>query len=179
MSANAATERKLTPQQMLFCREYVIDRNATQAAIRAGYSEKTAPEQGSRLLSYANVRAEVDRLLQGLAKKLDITAERVLNELAKLAFVDIADIYNEDGGLKQLSEMPEDARRAIVGIEIQEERIDGVVVGQTRKVKLADKKGALVDLGRHLKLFTDKIELDDSSSFTEKLQKARERAKKK
>ena len=76
----------LEPKQLRFCQEYVIDLNATQAAIRAGYSPKTAQEQSSRLLSKVMVQQKVLELQRPKEENLKITAERVLKEIAKLAF---------------------------------------------------------------------------------------------
>ncbi len=77
---------KLTPKQQQFAREYLVDFNATQAAIRAGYSEKTACEQGSRLLANVKVQAEIQRLGQKSAAKLEITRESIMRELAAMGF---------------------------------------------------------------------------------------------
>ncbi|NBX03922.1 MAG: terminase small subunit [Alphaproteobacteria bacterium] len=76
----------LKEQQKRFCKEYVIDCNATQAAIRAGYAKQTAKQQGSRLLTNVDVSAEIERLSASVHKKLEISAERVLQELAAIAF---------------------------------------------------------------------------------------------
>ena len=76
----------LKVQQKRFCKEYVIDCNATQAAIRAGYAKQTAKQQGSRLLTNVDVSAEIERLSASVHKQLEISAERVLQELAAIAF---------------------------------------------------------------------------------------------
>lgn len=170
-------KQELTPKQLAFVREYMIDRNGTQAAIRAGYSAKTANEQASRLLANVKVARLVDEKTIKLANKLEITAERVLTEIARLAYVDITQAYDEHGGLLPLHQMPEDVRRAIASIEVAEERVDGEVVGQIRKVKFWDKKGSLDQLGRHLKLFTDVVEVKDTTPMADRMKLARERAK--
>lgn len=147
------------PKKLLFAREYVVDRNATKAAQRAGYSERTAYSQGQRLLKDVEVQAEVDRLTVAKAERTDARADDVIRELLRLGFSDIGELFDESGALRPLREIPEQARRAIASIEVVEERDkDGETLGVVRKVKLWDKTKALEALGRHLKLFTDKVE---------------------
>lgn len=91
----------LTAKQALFVREYLIDLNATQAAIRAGYSKKTATVQGARLLTNANVKAAVAEASEKRADKLDLNAERVLQAIAEVAFGDIRKMFDDNGALKR------------------------------------------------------------------------------
>ena len=84
-------ERKLTPKQQKFVAEYLIDLNATQAAIRAGYSAKTAKEQAARLLTNANIAAELEKRRGKIEKKLEISQEKVIAELAAIALSNGAD----------------------------------------------------------------------------------------
>lgn len=160
--AKGATAGELTPQQARFVAEYLVDLNATQAAIRAGYSENTAESQGSRLLSVAKVRAAVDAAMQRRSQRVEVKADDVLRELMRLAFVDLGKAYREDGTLLPIHEIPEDVRRAMAGLEVDEiwEGFgeDRRQVGVTRKVKFIDKARALELLGKNLKLFTDKVE---------------------
>lgn len=158
---------KLTPKQALFCKEYLIDLNATQAAIRAGYSKKTAQRIGSENLSKPLIAAEIQRLMDVRSNRTLVTADRVINEIAKLAFINTQDILNEDGSLKSINEWSRDDAAAIQ--EITEDSIgkgDDALITR-RKVKLSDKKSNLELLGRHLKLFTDKIEQDVTVAVTE------------
>lgn len=142
-----------------FVREYLVDLNAQNAAIRAGYSAKTARAAGSRLLSDVDIRAQIDAAMKERAARVELTADDVLRELLRIARVDLADLYTENGQLKSIHEIPEDARRAIAGIEVDElwegRGSEAVEVGVTRKVKLWDKPKALELLGKHLKLFTE------------------------
>lgn len=151
-----APKGQLNEQQERFCREYVISLNATKAAENAGYSAKTANEQGSRLLANASVTARIQELLKPRMKRYDITAERVLEELATLAYSDITDFtrFNESGvTMKDSDTLPKRSRRAIAEVsQVMNE------YGGTVKFRLHDKKGALDSLGRYLKLFTDKVE---------------------
>lgn len=153
---------QLTPKQEMFCREYVVDLNGKQAAIRTGYSKKTAEVQASHLLSKPKVKAFVDELIKKRASKMEITADLVLGEILRLARVDLSQAYDDAGNLLHPKQMPEDVRRAISSIEVFEEH-EGVgrdrkYIGDTTKVKFWDKTKALELLGKNLKLFTDKLE---------------------
>ena len=94
----------LNAKQEAFCREYIIDLNATQAAIRAGYSERTAQEQSSRLLSNVIVSDRVAELMRDRSSRVRIDADYVLNRLAEIDQMDVADILAEDGSLKPIKE---------------------------------------------------------------------------
>lgn len=146
---------ELNQKQNIFAREYIIDLNATQAAIRAGYSENTADVQGSRLLGNVKVQAYISYLMDERSKRLEIKADNVLKEIAKLAFANIKRLYDENGKLMSINELADEV--AVTLQEITEDTIGEDIV--RRKYKLADKKGNLELLGRHLKLFTDKVEM--------------------
>jgi phage terminase small subunit len=161
----ATEERPLTPKQAAFVAEYLIDLNATQAAIRAGYSAKTANEQGSRLLTNVSVRSAIEEAQNKRAERTEITQDRVLQEIARIAFFDVRKLYREaGGGLKDPDELDDDAAAVLVGVDVTEERGDSpdggkVVIGHTKKVKLADKVAALTLAARHLGMLKDKTEL--------------------
>jgi phage terminase small subunit len=160
--ASDPKSKPLTPKQAAFCAEYLIDLNATQAAIRAGYGEKTARSVGAENLTKPDIQAEVSRLMADRSKRVEVTADTVLAELLKLAMTDIGQAFREDGSLKAIHEMPEDIRRAIAGVDVFEE-FDGrgserEQIGWTKKIRFWDKTKALEMLGRHLKMFTDKLE---------------------
>jgi phage terminase small subunit len=169
--------QKLTPKQSLFVREYLIDLNATQAAIRAGYSPKTAQEQSSRLLSNVMVQQGIQQGMDARAKRNDITSDRVLKEIARLAFFDPRKLLNADGTPKSIHELDDDTAAAVAGIDIVTRGNEDLGYADIMKVKLADKSKNLELLGRHLKLFTDKIEVDVSDSLADRIKEARERAK--
>lgn len=159
---------KLTPKQEAFCREYTVDKNGKQAAIRAKYSEKTAESQASRLLTKDKVRERIEELLKEAADRNDLTVDRVLQEMKNIAFLDPLEMLNEDGTLKKLSEMSEGARRTIAGMDIQTTTIGEKIINEVSKVKIADKRATLVDLGKHLGMFVDKHEheITGDMSFT-------------
>lgn len=151
----------LTPKQELFVAEYLTDLNATRAAIAAGYSPKNADSWGAQLLSNSKVSAEIAKKHGKHLGKLEITAERVLAELARLAFYDPRKFFDTDGRLKPLDEIDDDTAMALAGMKTMHKVVgdenDGVLV--FTDYKLADKGLNLERLGRHLKLFTDKTEL--------------------
>lgn len=153
----------LTPKQEAFCREYLIDLNATQAAIRAGYSEKTARQAGTENLSKPAIQAELKELMDLRAKRSEIDADTVLAELLRIARADIGEAFKPDGSLKSMAEMPEEIRRAISGVDVFEE-FQGrgearEQIGFTKRVRFWDKVKALEMLGRHLRMFSDRVEI--------------------
>lgn len=146
----------LGTRQARFAAEYAVDGNGKQAAIRAGYSPRSAEVTASRLLRVAKVKAEVARLQAKVAGKLELNAERVLRPLAEIAETDILGAFNEDGTFKQLKDIPAHLRRAIASIEVEE--MFGVK-GRVVKLKLWPKVQALDLLGKNQKLWTDKLDL--------------------
>lgn len=150
----------LTAKQQAFVDEYLIDRNATQAAIRAGYSAKTAYSQGQRLLKNVEVLAAVSGGLKGLSEATGITAARVILELARLGTSDVRRMFNEHGSLLSIVNLSDDAAAAVSSIKVVTKRLptgDGepAEVEYISEIKLWDKNSALEKLGKHLKLFTE------------------------
>lgn len=144
--------------QERFCEGFVINLNATQAAKDAGFSEKSASTQANELLKKPAVRAKIDALILKRSKRTGVTADKVLLELWRLASTDITEAYDDKGKLKDLKTLPKNLRRAIASVDTYEEREDGYKIGETKKLKLWPKDRALEMLGRHFKLFTDKVE---------------------
>lgn len=140
---------KLTDKQKRFCEEYLIDLNATQAAIRAGYKEKTAYAQGQRLLKKVEAQEYLQQLMDERSKRTEITADRVLRELAAIAFSDRTELaqVGERGEVTftPTEQLKEDIKRTIAGIENGK---------YGTKVTTYDKVKALELLGKHLGLFT-------------------------
>jgi len=146
-----------------FIKEYLLEHNATKAAIAAGYSEKTAKQQGSRLLTNADVQDEIAARSRKLTAKLDISVERVAQEFARIAFNDPRKLFKDDGSLKPVSEWDDDSAAAIGGMDVSE-LFDGAgderaQVGYLKKVKMTDKVRALEGLGRYLAMFVDRKEI--------------------
>lgn len=159
--AKAPTDpNELNPNQARFVEEYLIDLNAKQAAIRAGYSEKTADSQGNRLLTNAKVARAVAARQDERAKEVGITQARVLRELALLAFSDVGHyVIDPDTGAVTLAESaPRGARRAISSIKRRTRTdADGGVTREV-EIRLWDKPGPLKLAGQHVGLFGDREE---------------------
>lgn len=145
----------LTPRQEAFCREYLIDLNAKQAAIRAGYSEKGAEVQGCKLLTIPKVAEFISQAKAKRSERTQIDADYVLNRLAEIDRMDFADIFAEDGqSLLPIREWPESWRRYISGFDFSEiwegygeER---EMTGLLKKIKWPDKVRNLELLGKHV-----------------------------
>ncbi len=160
---------KLTAKQERFVQEYLIDLNATQAAIRAGYSTKTATEQGSRMLTNVNVRARIDEAMAERSRRLGVSQDRIVNELAKIAFINPADVVNFDEARVKASAAQDDTA-AILSVKVKKSFSD---TGETveREVKLNDKVKSLELLGKHIGMFKDKVEVSGTlETGTEKLE---------
>lgn len=142
----------LNDRQELFCKEYIIDFNGTKAAIRAGYSEKTAKEIASENLTKLNIAARVTELKADIFDAVGITQAKIYRELARVALYDIRKAYDENGSLKSIHLIDDDTAAAIIGLDVDE--IWGYNVtedrkeiqGETKKVKFADKLNALNQL---------------------------------
>ena len=145
---------KLTPKQEMFCLEYIVDLNATQAVIRAGYSEKTANRIASHLLSKLNIQDRISKLKEKRTGRVKVDADYVLSRLVEIDKMDVIDILSDNGELKQISEWPETWRRYIGGLDLAD-MIEGYgdekqVVGVLKKIKWPDKVKNLELLGKHV-----------------------------
>lgn len=141
----------LTAKQERFVGEYLIDLNATQAAIRAGYSEKTAKSQGQRLLTNVDVARALSEAQAKRAERTEIDADWVLRRLGEEATADLADILDEAGSIRPIKEWPLIWRQGLVaGLDVHEELVEGHKVGQTVKVKLSDRIKRIELIGKHV-----------------------------
>ncbi len=141
-------------KQKRFIEEYLIDLNATQAAIRAGYSPATAKDIGCENLAKPNIRAHIDRAMAERSKRTGVNADRVVQELAKIAFVNATEVIDPKTATVREDALPEDTA-AIQSVKVKTFGEDGL----EREIKMADKLKALEMLGRHLGMFKDKLEL--------------------
>jgi phage terminase small subunit len=146
----------LTLQQKHFVREWIVNgNNATQAALTSGLADspEAASVIGSNLLKRPVIQREMKRQYRYVYARYDITTDRILYELSCIAFLDIRDCLNDDGSLKPIAEIPEKARRALAGLDIEElfTRIGGerLLAGHLKKFKVHDKKGALELLAKY------------------------------
>lgn len=172
----------LTPKQQCFCDEYLIDLNATQAAIRAGYSVKTANEQGNRLLANVSIKSYLQKRAKDRETRTAVTQDKVLNELAKIAFSNSTDFVNivTKSCMKEIRDkegnLIEEKEVFFKDVEIEETKnltqdkkdvIASIKQGANGiEVKLHDKVKALELVGRHLGMFTDKIQAQITSDNT-------------
>ncbi len=142
-----AESQNLTPKQQKFCEEYLIDLNATQAAIRAGYSEDSARQIGSDTLSKAYIQDYINIRQKEISDKLKLTQERILQEYSKIAFFDIRNAFDDEGRLKNIQDLDDGTAGAIAGIESLDEietmGEETFKSGTLRKIKVWDKRAAL------------------------------------
>lgn len=151
---------KLTEKQQRFVDEYLIDLNATQAAIRAGYSAKTADVQGSRMLGNVKVQQAIAEAMAKRSKRTGVNQDRVVLELAKIAFVKMTDIVDGEGRIK--SNATDDDLSCIESIKYKES--DNEFGGSVeREVKISSKLKALELLGKHLGMWNDKLDVNIAS----------------
>ena len=147
----------LTPKQKLFVEEYLIDLNATQAAIRAGYSPNNADKIGSELLGKTRVSEALKIAMAERSRRTGINQDRILAELAKIALVNPARVVNFDEATIREDALPEDLA-AVASVKVKRfPTKDGE--GIEREVKFHDKNKALDLAGRHLGMFKDRLEL--------------------
>lgn len=145
----------MTKKQKLFCEEYLIDLNATQAAIRAGYSPESARQSGTDNMKNPYIRARIEKAMAERSRRTGVNAERVVLELAKIAFVNAGMVIDATDATLKTDAALEDLA-AIQSIKVK----DMGDMGIEREIRMADKLKALELLGRHLGMFNDKIRLD-------------------
>lgn len=145
----------MTNKQKRFCEEYLIDLNATQAAIRAGYSPDSAASIGSENMQKPDIRARIDKAIAEQSRRTGINADRVVRELARIALLNPKKAINfEDATV--LANASDDDLAAVASVRVKIiPTADGE--GVEREVKFYDKGKALEQLGRHLGMFTDKV----------------------
>lgn len=163
----------LTPKQKAFAEEYLLDLNATQAAIRAGYSEKTANREGSRLLSNVDIQKLIEEAKEKRSERVKIDADWVLKRLTEEATADVMDIYNDDGSLKPVKDWPEIWRTGLVGgIDIV--NVEGG--GSITKIKISDRIKRVELIGKHVDVqaFNEKREIAGKLEITTPSQVAAE-----
>ena len=152
---------ELTPKQKRFCEEYIIDLNGSQSAIRAGYSQATSRSIANELLTKLDIQEYIQELMQERSKRTEITADKVLNELAHIAFDDIRNylrFYTDaEGNVRtEIKDSDKVDTRAISEVSQGKD-------GQF-KFKVYCKDNALVQLGKHLGLFVDRVESNNTNT---------------
>ena len=150
-------KRQLSEQRQRFVEEYLIDLNGTQAAIRAGYSVKTAQEQSSRLLSNVMVQEAISKAMAARSKRTGVNQDRVVLELAKIAFVKMTDVVDSNGRIRE--DATDDDLSCIESIKYKES--DNEFGGSVeREVKIGSKLKALELLGKHLGMWNDRLDVN-------------------
>tara|TARA_R110002110_G_scaffold415835_1_gene657216 strand:+ start:31046 stop:31588 length:543 start_codon:yes stop_codon:yes gene_type:complete len=157
--------KPLTPKQERFCLEYLIDLNATQAAIRAGYSKTTAKEVGYENLTKPHIQARISEAREKRAERTQIDADYVLQRLVEIDRMDFADIFSDDGAsLKPVTEWPKVWRQYLSGFDFSEIFAgvgdDRQVAGVLKKIKWPDKVKNLELLGKHVTVGAFKETID-------------------
>lgn len=152
-----AKKWNLSDKQQMFCQEYIIDLNAAQAAIRAGYSKRSAKEQACNLLTKHNIQEYISYLKSRVSQKLEITHEMLTREWAKMAFNSIAHLHNtwmERKSFEEIKEKNPGVLDAIQEIQTQNKVMRGLD-GELQevefvKIKMYSKQNALENLGKHI-----------------------------
>jgi len=149
---------ELTPKQQRFCEEYIIDLNAAQAAIRAGYGEKSARSKASQLLTKVNIQNEVQRLKAKRSKRVQLDADDIVQELMRVGYSNIRDYLtvDEDGEvyIKNFDDIDRDKLAAVESVKVNvTKNKDESREYKTTQFKLHNKLTALDQLCRHLGLF--------------------------
>lgn len=156
------SKRSLTPKQQRFAKEYLVDLNATQAAIRAGYSAKTADRIGAQLLGKSWVATAIQDGMAKREKRTEITQDRVIQQLAKIALADIKDFVEwDDNGIRIRGSAEVDGSLLA---EVSENLSE--LGGRTIKIKRHDAMKALELLGRHLGIFNDRVQVAGQLQIT-------------
>ncbi|MBU2685926.1 MAG: terminase small subunit, partial [Gammaproteobacteria bacterium] len=168
---------ELTPKQAKFVDEYLIDLNATQAAIRAKYAPKSAESKASQLLSLIKVQKAIQKRRDELSIKAQISQEWVLERYKRLVEYHLDDIYDETGKLKSFDQIPKNALYAIQGFKNLNNKSTsegkyGSKVSETllQEIKLPDKRGVLDSLARHLGMFADEGQGGNKFNFNAPVQ---------
>jgi phage terminase small subunit len=168
---------KLTLKQERFVAEYLVDLNATQAAIRAGYSAKTADTQSSQLLVKTQVADAIARKKSAQLQKCDLTAVRVLEEIRRLAFADLRGLFDEQGNLRPIHSLSDEQAASIASLEVIKRNVtagDGTV-DTIHKLKVWDKTKALEMLAKHFALLVERIDVSVSLNLADRIRAARKR----
>lgn len=154
----------MTKKQKRFVEEYLIDLNATQAAIRAGYSPDSAADIGSENLRKPDIRAHIDKAMAERSRRTGVNADRVVQELAKIAFVNAIEVIDPKTATVKENASSDDTA-AIQSVKVKTFGEDGL----EREIKMADKLKALELLGRHMGMFKDKVEVSGLEKEKSKL----------
>ena len=173
----------LTAKQQRFVIEYLVDLNATQAAIRAGYAAKGAKDQAYQLMQRPEIAVAIKEAMEARNQRTKVDADYVLNRLTEIDQMDLLDILDDDMSIKPLSKWPKVWRQSLSGFDIAE-MFEGVgkerdLVGLMKKIKWPDKVKNLELLGKHVNVnaFREQVAVDVTLSLSQRMAKARERTR--
>lgn len=184
---NGKDPTQLTYKQQRFVEEIIVDWHIKHAAERAGYSPKTAHNSGWQLMQQDKIRNAIHEALQRQQERTRITADRALEEMARIAFADLRQAFDENGNLKAAGDMPDDVARAIASVKVfTNPAKEGEEATYTKQVRFWDKTKALEQIGKHFKMFAERrehtgedggpIQHEHNVSFEERLRDAKSRA---
>jgi phage terminase small subunit len=169
----------LTPKQQRFVEEYLRDLNATQAALRAGYSKRTANEQAAQLMKHPEIIAAIDAAKTDRSERAGVSADWVLRRLVEEAEADLADLYDDKGDLRPIEDWPPIWRRGLVqGIEInalyEGQGADRVQVGEVKKIRISDRVRRIELIGKHVRInaFQEQVAVTGLDGLAERLDRA-------
>lgn len=174
---------EMTPQQKVFCEEYLIDLNPSAAAIRAGYPADKAAYAARTVMKHPPVAAHIAKLMAARSKRTGLTADRVLDRLGAIVMGDPRSIFNEHGGLRKPHEMnPDDAlllcgvkTRRTISQEVQEDGSIKMVPEEIVEIKTVDLLGAMSLAMKHLGMMNDKLDINVTHNLAERLSHAQAR----
>lgn len=166
----------LTNKQQRFVEEYLVDLNGKQAAIRAGYAERSAEVAASRLLSNDKVASAVKEAMDKRSQRTNVTADMVVQELARIGFSDLRKVISANGSLLFPSEWDDNTAASISSIEVVtrsgdkgEDDEGRKIIEHTHKIKVWDKNSALEKLGKHLGMFAEHVNVSGEVKHVHKI----------
>lgn len=166
----------MSSKRRRFVEEYLVCRSARRAALAAGYAPMTAHARSHLLLREPEIAAAIARHDRAQTKRLELSAERVLKQIERLAFSDHRKLFNRDGSLKPLHELDDDTAAALVGVESVTRAARGTTPeSQLHKVKLGDKYPALAKLAQYFRLFDARPQPDELDKLAERIEAGRKR----
>lgn len=165
----------LTDKQERFVQEYLIDLNATQAAIRAGYSPDSARQMGAENLSKPDIADAIAARAKKHSEKLDLSAERTLAAIAEIAFGDIRKMFDADGALRRPQDWDDETAAAVAGMDVVTVSAGEGMVEHVAKIRRTDRLRALDMLARHHSLYNDKLEVNVTDNLADRVARAKAR----
>lgn len=159
--------RAPTGKQALFVQEYLVDLNASQAALRAGYSPRNAAKYAHDLMQLPHIQAAIAAAMEARTERTKVDADWVLRRLVDEADADLADILDDNGAVRPIKDWPKIWRKGLVtGIDVQEDVVEGVKVGQTVKLKLSERIKRIELIARHVDVGALKDKVETSGAIT-------------